>query len=826
MRQRASSQRESSFDPHNGRPRHSKFASESFISMAGGGLFKGQVIGSENSKSHQASGVFLNYDDINKRAIQLFHTDCTTSDRSEEGITWRFLRIIHPYDRSRRLFDLATVLWVLILVFFIPIEIGFDWFDPPSWQKIMYATLDFWFAIDIILNFRTGYINRGTVVMDPKKISRNYLSTWFLIDAIGTFPFERLISQDVASRKSFKLTKYFKIPKLLRVSRVLKYLRSHKYVYDFSKVLILIFTLLHIGACAWVLILHPCDEDAANYAGNEVCAQRNAYRLYAEALHISASMLLGVSNVHIVGRPELLNLNFKGRGENFTKVYLVSTLFMVVGLFLVALLISEANVYVMGKMQGSAAFQSKTDRVNHEMEYYGVPQDLQVQVRAYYDYVWIHQRQYDDKIALLSDQQMSTDLQRKLALHLFKDVVSHISFFSEIDDLLIGEICMSLRTRIFLPGDMIILKGDVGKELFIVAKGVVEVLRDDLPANMRSNAPKILLRNGSFFGEIALVMEVRRTCSVQARTVCEVNVLQQPAFDSVLRENPHFARKMNELVVARQLDSSLARSNVKGVDFQVSHSDLERAVAAMEKNMKEGLDRRQMKSSSTMSSVTDASHSLMTSSTVAVKSYPSARVSFDETIADRRKRRHRYQPADDEESQIDLPIRPSTADAMPVTDVIRDITRRSTRFADEEFSKKNPKATRPLNSSVVTTTCDAIETSSDVEIEHSKEHPKRYVMRNSTDPAKVELANDNNKNIPTESELQGHFSPGIFDITKVRPVILNPQTEIHDQDGEDARSLSARISHQGIIMEQLLLKINQLENRTKDRGSIEDTKTK
>jgi len=53
-------------------------------------------------------------------------------------------------------------------------------------------------------------------------------------------------------------------------------------------------------------------------------------------------------------------------------------------------------------------------------------------------------------------------------------------------------------------------------------------------------------------------MEVRRTCSVQARTVCEVNILQQDAFDAIVKENPHFARRMNELVVARQLDSWLA----------------------------------------------------------------------------------------------------------------------------------------------------------------------------------------------------------------------------------------------------------------------------
>jgi CRP-like cAMP-binding protein len=572
--------------------------------------------------------------------------------------------------------------------------------------------------------------------------------------------------------------------------------------------------MLHLGACVWVLILDPCEEDISNYSDQDLCAQENAYRLYAEALHLSAAMFLGVSNNHIVIKPELLDLDFKGRSKDSTAIFLISTLFMIIGLFLIALLISEANVYVMGKKQGSAAFQSKTDRVNHEMEYYGVPYDLQVQVRAFYDYVWIHQRQYDDKIALLSDQQMSTDLQRKLALHLFKDVVSHISFFSEIDDLLLGEICMSLRTRIFLPGDMIILKGDVGKELFIIAKGIVEVLRDDLPANLRRNAPEILLRNGSFFGEIALVMEVRRTCSVQARTVCEVNVLQQAAFDSVLRENPHFARKMNELVVARQLDSSLARSNVKGVDFQVSQSDLERAVVAMEKNMKAGLERRQMKQMQSSTSNEESSHM----PPVSVKMKPRVRVSFDDNVR-RKGGCTGYHHTDDEESQIELPPRPSTAGAGPVSDVIRDITRRSTRFADEELVKKIRVHNRPLSvgfESEITQDDFFVDTCSDTEVDLPKRRTTKYNQRKSVSMPHVEKM--------TEDELEGHFKPGVFDIAKVRPVILNSQTESLDHQGAERDSLNSRISAQGKMMEQLLSKIDQLEHRTKEalRKSLGD----
>jgi hypothetical protein len=162
MRRRASS-----LEQNGRRKSFNKFRSDNFLG-AGSGFFRGQPVAPEPA-GHPASRVYLNYDDINKRAIQLFHSDTSVRPSSN---TWRCLQIFHPYDRSRRIFDFATVIWVLLLVFFIPIEIGFDWFDAPNWQKIIYTVLDFWFAVDIILNFRTGYINHGTVVMDPNKISR------------------------------------------------------------------------------------------------------------------------------------------------------------------------------------------------------------------------------------------------------------------------------------------------------------------------------------------------------------------------------------------------------------------------------------------------------------------------------------------------------------------------------------------------------------------------------------------------------------------------------------------------------------------------------
>jgi CRP-like cAMP-binding protein len=549
-----------------------------------------------------------------KHGIQILHQDelSLLEDRRKLDV-WGHLRVtvIHPNDAWRRTFDMFTVLFVVYLLYKIPFDVAFGWYTDNGFETALSSVLDVWFLFDILLNFKTGYIKNGTAVMHQRKIINHYLMGWFLIDLLGTIPFKYVIGAESAtSGKSIKLSKFFKIPKLMRISRVLKYLRDNRQVYDIFKIFIIVLLSVHIGACIWVLVLSPCQTDPAvarALPDTDVCSSDNVYGMYFESLHTCTSMILGITApTNFVADMDMdvdANPDFEARSLmevarvrvttriSVSSVYGTEICFMLFGLFLMATLIAETNVYIMGKNQGSSAFQRKIDRVKHEMDYYTVPDALQSQVRAYYDYIWVNQKQYDDDVGLLSDKQMSSDLQRKLALHLFMDTVKHISFFAEVDDTVMGEICLSLKTLIFLPNDMILFKGDVGKELFIVAKGVVEVVRDDLPEDKRRNASPILLRSGSFFGEIALIMEVRRTCSVQAKTVCEINILLQRTFDDILREHPDFAKRMNELVVARQLETSLARADGGG-SMKIRQADLNYANARVERTMMIGLRQR------------------------------------------------------------------------------------------------------------------------------------------------------------------------------------------------------------------------------------------
>lgn len=80
-------------------------------------------------------------------------------------------------------------------VFVIPLDVGFH---PESfqefWFKFLNYIVDTIFFIDILVSFRTTYINErtGAEVRDVKMIMQYYLRGQFTIDLLATVPFDTL----------------------------------------------------------------------------------------------------------------------------------------------------------------------------------------------------------------------------------------------------------------------------------------------------------------------------------------------------------------------------------------------------------------------------------------------------------------------------------------------------------------------------------------------------------------------------------------------------------------------------------------------------------
>lgn len=69
---------------------------------------------------------------------------------------------------------------------------------------------------------------------------------------------------------------------------------------------------------------------------------------------------------------------------------------------------------------------------------------------------------------------------------------------------MIRKLAAVLSSVIFLPGDYIIYKGDIGEEMYFIAEGSVFELSEDKQTVISC------LSRGAYFGEIAILIETAR----------------------------------------------------------------------------------------------------------------------------------------------------------------------------------------------------------------------------------------------------------------------------------------------------------------------------
>ena len=61
-------------------------------------------------------------------------------------------------------------------------------------QNVCFELVDVMFIIDILINFRTTFVNTNDeVVSHPGKIAVHYFRGWFLIDLVAAIPFDLLL---------------------------------------------------------------------------------------------------------------------------------------------------------------------------------------------------------------------------------------------------------------------------------------------------------------------------------------------------------------------------------------------------------------------------------------------------------------------------------------------------------------------------------------------------------------------------------------------------------------------------------------------------------
>lgn len=119
-----------------------------------------------------------------------------------------------------------------------------------------------------------------------------------------------------------------------------------------------------------------------------------------------------------------------------------------------------------------------------------------------------------------------------------EDVLRSIPLFADLTRREISALQRLLHRREYVAGESIFTQGEPGLGMYIIAKGHVSIQSEPTGREL------ILLKDGSFFGEIALLNEVIRSATARASTDCLLLSLFQPDLLSLLDRNPRLGVKI------------------------------------------------------------------------------------------------------------------------------------------------------------------------------------------------------------------------------------------------------------------------------------------
>jgi hypothetical protein len=316
------------------------------------------------------------------------------------------------------------------------------------------------------------------------------------------------------------LVRLLKLIRILRFQNYWKEMIAYTHIISRHKLIILKYAILagmtvHIVTCGWYLVMEAQDPAMSIFW----CQRQDIWQI-----SIWARYLVGFywCLTIMVGYGGTLPASFL-QAFYSTITVLVGSLMYFIVIGLAGDLAGELNI-------SSSKNKRKMDQITQYMSFRKVPPSLQKKVKDYYTFLFKSKRGIDES-ELLKD--LPTYIRMEVALDINKNLIEKVPLFKDRSKMFISSVVMSLFPCVFLPESIIVRKGDIGREMYFIATGSVEIISDSDPPVVFAT-----LNAGQFFGEIAVVFEQKRGATVRAKTVCDLYILTKDSLDRIAADYP------------------------------------------------------------------------------------------------------------------------------------------------------------------------------------------------------------------------------------------------------------------------------------------------
>ncbi|KAJ3170000.1 hypothetical protein HDU87_000523 [Geranomyces variabilis] len=153
---------------------------------------------------------------------------------------------------------------------------------------------------------------------------------------------------------------------------------------------------------------------------------------------------------------------------------------------------------------------------------------------------------------------------------------NHVLFKDLHDDEFIVSLAAAMQMRVYADNSYVIRKGEVGRAMFFVLRGEVEVVTEDGETVIN------VMKEESFFGEIGVLFSVPRTASCRARGRCIILTLTKDGLQKAVANHTEVAETIQSIAEERfasymkQMETSMLVEFGQELKLGMTQNDLKK----------------------------------------------------------------------------------------------------------------------------------------------------------------------------------------------------------------------------------------------------------
>ncbi|XP_060608225.1 cyclic nucleotide-gated channel rod photoreceptor subunit alpha-like [Ruditapes philippinarum] len=433
----------------------------------------------------------------------------------------------------------------------IVLRLAFQEMRDPAMEDSVFYLLDtigdIIYILDIFVHLRISYYEDGCLVLDPMKIMEQYKeSNKFKLAVFAILPFGTVYKIISGFGSLLYIDSFFYIsgyrtrnPNLIRAFKLT--LNLWVVIHWIGCVYYVLSEYEGLGSNSWV---YPSGQEYSSFI-----------RKYIRVMYWSLMTLTTIGE----RPPPETDLEFVFTGLTF-----------LIGVFVFAAVVGNVGDVISNMNAARTEFQSRMDQIKSYLQHRHVDDKLQNRVKRWAEYTWKRTQSIDEPSLL---QLLPDRLRTEIAINVHLDTLKKVKIFEECEEGLLRELVLKLRPQVYSPGDFICRTGEVGKEMFIVNHGKVEIL---VPNQQNGHRTVVApLSPGNYFGEISLLKlddgQNRRTADVKAVGYSELLRLSRKDLMSALVEYPN-AKSILEQQAKERIEKNKEMRRASTPDESSPHS--------------------------------------------------------------------------------------------------------------------------------------------------------------------------------------------------------------------------------------------------------------